>query len=572
QFENLSNGETATDTFTYMISDGDGGTGSAMVTITISGINDNSFNPPEGNDDFYNTDEDTAFTTGNVLSNDTDFLPPDTLTITSIDTSLTHGLVTNNNDGTFIYNPNRQFENLSNGETATDTFTYMISDGDGGTGSAMVTITISGINDNSFFDGDTIKPNNPPEGGSDTFTIQEHTSFTVNVLLNDTDPDEDDTLTVTGMNTENTLGLITNNGEGIFTYDPNHQFDGLEVGETSTDTFTYTISDNNGGIDTITVTIIITGVKKSTTGLIFNTPSTEDSFADLFTDPQKTEIHWYQLWTGDEEGSQGDFVDTSAFYGPGNGWIETSNLTSLFPDYCQYDDTALWVRSWTADGGFSAWTFSTMPFQTIDTVVACSSISCTTSIDQMFNDENASSDYWYKIWIGDTAGETTNGSFLDTSSLNNQAATGWLRASELADISIDSGIPGSSLEFWAKAWSPFAGAYEWEHWTIDCIEETADAVLMKPDEELPAIGINIQKCIEKEVLIEDFQDHHTACYQVLSQNEMENNTFTADPLAGSIDEVMFVPGFREQLETAGSIFERQRTAFLGRICSTNKKT
>ncbi|MCP4021091.1 MAG: DUF4347 domain-containing protein, partial [Desulfobacteraceae bacterium] len=52
---------------------------------------------PEGNDDSFDTNEDTAFTTGNVLSNDTDFLPPDTLTITSIDTSLTHGLVTNNN-------------------------------------------------------------------------------------------------------------------------------------------------------------------------------------------------------------------------------------------------------------------------------------------------------------------------------------------------------------------------------------------------------------------------------------------------------------------------------------------
>ncbi len=66
-------------------------------------------------------------------------------------------------------------------------------------------------------------------------------------------------LSVAGINTTGTLGLVTDNGDGTFNYDPNGQFESLAVGETATDTFTYTITDGNGGTDTATVTITING-------------------------------------------------------------------------------------------------------------------------------------------------------------------------------------------------------------------------------------------------------------------------------------------------------------------------
>ena len=43
------------------------------------------------------------------------------------------------------------------------------------------------------------------------------------------------------------------------TYSPDGQFEFLAVGETTTDTFDYTISDGNGGTDSATVTVTITG-------------------------------------------------------------------------------------------------------------------------------------------------------------------------------------------------------------------------------------------------------------------------------------------------------------------------
>jgi uncharacterized repeat protein (TIGR01451 family) len=120
---------------------------SDSVTITIANT------PPTAVDDGgpstgtgFTTDEDLSFTTANVLTNDTD-PNGDVLTILSINTTGTKGMVTNNADGTFSYDPNGQFEDLVEGESATDSFTYTVSDGAGGTDSATVTITITGMND-----------------------------------------------------------------------------------------------------------------------------------------------------------------------------------------------------------------------------------------------------------------------------------------------------------------------------------------------------------------------------------------------------------------------------------------
>lgn len=90
------------------------------------------------------TDEGTSFTTGNVLANDID--PDSSLTIASFNDTSTAGQLTNNNDGTFDYDPNGQFENLAAGESATDTFEYTITDGEFND-TATVTIDIEGVND-----------------------------------------------------------------------------------------------------------------------------------------------------------------------------------------------------------------------------------------------------------------------------------------------------------------------------------------------------------------------------------------------------------------------------------------
>ena len=107
-------------------------------------------------------------------------------------------------------------------------------------------------------------PNVPPLAHNDTFVTDEHHPVIIarpGVLFNDFDPDVYDFLHVTAVNTTGTSGTVVGWGpRGAFTYDPNGQFDYLEAGNSTTDSFTYTVSDACGGNDTATVTITINGV------------------------------------------------------------------------------------------------------------------------------------------------------------------------------------------------------------------------------------------------------------------------------------------------------------------------
>ena len=246
QFESVAVGETATDSFTYTIDNGNGETDNATVTVTIDGVND----AVVAADDTASTDEDTAFTTGSVFANDNDVDTNDTLTISDVDITGTTGIVTDNGDGTFTYDPNGAFETLSDGDTATDSFTYTVSDGNGSTDTATVTVTINGIND-------------APVAVDDTDTTDEDTAFTtVNVLTNDSDP-EGNTPSVISINTDSTIGTVTDNGDGTFNYDPNAQFEALDAGDTATDSFTYTIDDGDGSTAIATVTLTIDGLPEN---------------------------------------------------------------------------------------------------------------------------------------------------------------------------------------------------------------------------------------------------------------------------------------------------------------------
>ncbi|MCP4685317.1 MAG: tandem-95 repeat protein, partial [bacterium] len=175
-----------------------------------------------------------------------------------MDTTATIGLVTDNGDGTFDYDPNGEFESLAFGETTTDTFTYTISDGEGSLDTATVTVTVNGVND-------------PPVAEDDNNTTDEDTIIlaagTTDVRHNDSDPDGD-SLTMHAYTPTSTNGAaVTMYPNGTYNYDPTAavQLQSLAVGETLVDTFQYVISDDNGGTDTGAVTITITGVNDNPT-------------------------------------------------------------------------------------------------------------------------------------------------------------------------------------------------------------------------------------------------------------------------------------------------------------------
>ncbi|WP_193777975.1 VCBS domain-containing protein, partial [Pseudovibrio sp. W74] len=67
--------------------------------------------------------------------------------IFTVDTAGTVGSVTINDDGTFSYNPVGHFEYLAANEIAEDIFTYTVTDSNGASATATVTVKIVGQND-----------------------------------------------------------------------------------------------------------------------------------------------------------------------------------------------------------------------------------------------------------------------------------------------------------------------------------------------------------------------------------------------------------------------------------------
>lgn len=70
-----------------------------------------------------------------------------------------------------------------------------------------------------------------------------------------------------------TLGLVTDNLDGMFTYSANGAFEHLAIGRQATDTFTYAVDDGSGGVDTEVVTITVEGANDAPRTL--TTPDTD---------------------------------------------------------------------------------------------------------------------------------------------------------------------------------------------------------------------------------------------------------------------------------------------------------
>ena len=103
------------------------------MTVNVTAVND----APVAVDDSGTTPEDMPVTV-KVLSNDSD-VDGDTLVVTGV-TQPAHGTVVVNPDGSVTYTPAPNY----NGP---DQFSYQVSDGKGGTDTAVVDIVVTPVND-----------------------------------------------------------------------------------------------------------------------------------------------------------------------------------------------------------------------------------------------------------------------------------------------------------------------------------------------------------------------------------------------------------------------------------------
>src|SRR5206468_3757973 len=116
----------------------------------------------------------------------------------------------------------------------------------GATSTATVTVTITGQNDQIG------------RASCRARVFEDGPAVAIDVLANDTDVDNGAVLSVDSVTQGANGGAVTNNGTDV-TYDPNGAFESLAAGETATDTFSYTVTDEHGATSTATVTVTITG-------------------------------------------------------------------------------------------------------------------------------------------------------------------------------------------------------------------------------------------------------------------------------------------------------------------------
>ncbi len=298
--------------------DGQGGSATTTLIWTVTNI------APIANDDARSVLEDTLLSS-TVASNDMDGGTDTDLLTYTLQTGPANGTLILNSNGSFTYQPNSNY----NGP---DGFTYQVSDGQGGTSTAIVTLNVTPVNDaptpgtiasrtsndgntvtlnvsTAFTDveGDTltfsatglppglvidpvtgiisgtidgsasrsgpytvivtasdgnggttpigfswIVNNPPPIATGEAVTLSEDSSISGTLRGGDHDPDGD-ALTYS-LSSAPSSGHAIVNPDGTFRYVPNSNF-------TGTDTFTYLVTDADGGTTTATVTVTVTPVQ-----------------------------------------------------------------------------------------------------------------------------------------------------------------------------------------------------------------------------------------------------------------------------------------------------------------------
>jgi len=182
---------------------------------------------PNAVNDNYASDQDTQLSGVNVMANDT--AGDGATTLTGFENpSDQGGTVSLTPQGALTYDPPGGFFGI-------DTFDYTISDSDGDTDSATVTVQVNQVGGNQ-----------QPNAVDDNYSTDEETPLSnVNVLANDNLGDEP--TEVTGYD-----GTGSNGGTVVITAGGTLTFTPAGPGQ---DTFDYTITDVDGDSDTATVTV-----------------------------------------------------------------------------------------------------------------------------------------------------------------------------------------------------------------------------------------------------------------------------------------------------------------------------
>ncbi|WP_313465570.1 retention module-containing protein [Pseudomonas nitroreducens] len=240
-YQHLAEGETQVVQVPYTVTDEHGATSTATLTVTLTGTNDAPVALPGA----ATTEENTVLNGQVPAASDVDGGVTGYQLTTGVGQG--NGSLSFNPDGSYSFNPGKDFDSLAQGETRDVTFTYQAKDNNGALSDPQtITITVTGTND-------------APVAQPGTASTEENT------VLNGQVPaasDVDGSVTGYQLTTDvgQGNGSLSFNPDGSYSFNPGKDFDSLAEGETRDVTFTYQAKDNNGALsDPQTITITVTG-------------------------------------------------------------------------------------------------------------------------------------------------------------------------------------------------------------------------------------------------------------------------------------------------------------------------
>ncbi|MEN5144550.1 VCBS domain-containing protein [Brevundimonas diminuta] len=290
----LKEGDSIPLTYRVQVSDGRGGIATREVVITINGANDapvavadvdvvTEAGVLDGGNDVTNG---VATAEGNVLDNDSDVDAgeTDTLQVSGVSFGASVGIVGSaltgtygslvlGADGAYVYtldNEDADTQALGQGQTATDSFTYIVTDVNGATHTSTLTITVTGTNDRPVITSDTAAATGSVvevgtnETGSDIASGQ----------LTASDVDAEATQTWTIVDADGDFGtIVIDPATGAWTYTLDNSraaTQALNDGENGIDRFTAIVTDEHGAYREQIITINVAG---SNDDLVGTTPA-----------------------------------------------------------------------------------------------------------------------------------------------------------------------------------------------------------------------------------------------------------------------------------------------------------
>lgn len=281
-----NSGFGGTDSFGYRVIDADGDQANATVDVMVSVVNTNA--TPVAVNDSFSVDEDSSVS-GDLRANDSGL--EDGGIVYSLGSTPAHGNAVVDASGGFQYVPTADFN-------GSDSFTYSVSDIDGESATATVSLDVNAVDDQ-------------PIAVADSATVDEDSQVSGDLRANDSGLVDGGIAYYLQSAASN--GSAQVQSDGSYTYTPASDFNG-------SDSFSYSVSDADGDEATATVNVTVNPVNDVPVAV-----------SDTAVTPQGEAVAITVLAN---DSGLGDGIATLSATQPGNGTVtvDTDNVVSYTPD------------------------------------------------------------------------------------------------------------------------------------------------------------------------------------------------------------------------------------------------